>query len=137
MPKTSMAQVMGEHEKADEARKGLIDSIKGKAKEIAGAVTGNDSLTAEGQLEQTAARARKEAGAIDAVADAESESATDLLSQAGHQAAGARDVVRSGAEALAERPPRWKKPMTSKPKPGAYVNAPRPSPMEPTCPERC
>lgn len=100
--KTSMAESMGEHEKADEARKGLIDSIKGKAKEIAGAMTGNDSLTAEGQLEQTEARARKEAGVIEAVADAEAESATDLLYQARHQAAGARDVVRSGAEAAEE-----------------------------------
>ncbi|BBX86858.1 CsbD family protein [Mycolicibacterium aubagnense] len=90
---------MGEHEKADEARKGLIDSIKGKAKEIAGAVTGNDSLTAEGQLEQTQARARREANTIEAVADAEAEAATDLLSQARHQAAIARDMVRSGAEA--------------------------------------
>lgn len=97
-----MAESMGEHEKADEARKGLIDSIKGKAKEIAGAMTGNDSLTAEGQLEQTEARARKEAGVIEAVADAEAESATDLLYQARHQAAGARDVVRSGAEAAEE-----------------------------------
>jgi uncharacterized protein YjbJ (UPF0337 family) len=94
--------VMGEHEKADEARKGLIDSIKGKAKEIAGAVTGNDSLTAEGQLEQAEARARREANTIEAVADAEAESATGLLSSAHHQAAGARDVVRSGTEA-AER----------------------------------
>lgn len=91
--------VMGEHEKADEARKGLIDSIKGKAKEIAGAVTGNDSLTAEGQLEQAQARARKEANAIEAVADAEADAATGLASQARHQAAGARDVVRSGTDA--------------------------------------
>ncbi|WP_234789725.1 CsbD family protein [Mycolicibacterium mucogenicum] len=90
---------MGEHEKADEARKGLIDSIKGKAKEIAGAVTGNDSLTAEGQLEQAEARARREANTIEAVADAEAESATGLLSSAHHQAAGARGVVRNGTEA--------------------------------------
>lgn len=94
-----MAEVMGEHEKADEARKGLIDSIKGKAKEIAGAVTGNDSLTAEGQLEQAEARARREADTTEAVADAESESAADLLSSARHQAAGARGVVRTGTEA--------------------------------------
>ena len=46
---------MSEHEKAEQARKGLVDSIKGKAKEIVGAVTGSDSLTAEGQLEQTQA----------------------------------------------------------------------------------
>ena len=34
-------------DKAGEARKGLIDSVKGKAKEVAGALTGNDSLTAD------------------------------------------------------------------------------------------
>ena len=62
---------MTEHNKADQARKGLIDSVKGKAKEIAGAVTGNDSLTAEGQLEQTQAQQRKEANSVEAVADAE------------------------------------------------------------------
>ena len=62
---------MTKHDKADEARKGLIDSVKGKAKELLGAVTGNDSLTAEGQLEQTQAQQRKEANALEAVADAE------------------------------------------------------------------
>ena len=62
---------MTEHDKADEARKGLIDSVKGKVKEVAGAVTGNDSLTAEGQLEQTQAKERKEANSVEAVADAE------------------------------------------------------------------
>ena len=39
---------MTEHNKADQARRGLFDSVKGKAKEIAGAVTGNDSLTRRG-----------------------------------------------------------------------------------------
>ena len=62
---------MTEHNKADEARKGLIDSVKGKAKELVGAVTGNDSMTAEGQLEQTQAKERKEANSVEAVADAE------------------------------------------------------------------
>ena len=47
---------MSEHKKADQARKGLVDSIMGKAKEFVGAVTGNDSLTAEGQLKQTQAQ---------------------------------------------------------------------------------
>ena len=47
---------MNEDSKANQARKGLFDSVKGKAKEVAGAVTGNDSLTAEGQLEQTQAQ---------------------------------------------------------------------------------
>jgi uncharacterized protein YjbJ (UPF0337 family) len=64
---------MTEHDKADQARKGLVDSVKGKAKEIVGAMTGNDSLTAEGQLEQTQVRDRKEANSVEAVADAEGE----------------------------------------------------------------
>src|SRR5258705_3040352 len=66
---------MSEHERAEQPRKGLFDSVKGKAKEIAGAVTGNDSLTAEGQLEQTQAQQRKEANSVEAVADAEAEQA--------------------------------------------------------------
>ena len=66
---------MNEDSKADQARKGLFDSVKGKAKEVAGAVTGNDSLTAEGQLEQTQAQERKEANSVEAVADAEAEQA--------------------------------------------------------------
>ena len=41
---------MTERSKAGEARKGLIDSVKGRAKEIVGALTGKDSLTVEGQL---------------------------------------------------------------------------------------
>ncbi len=33
---------MNADDKAGQARKGLFDSVKGKAKEVAGAVTGND-----------------------------------------------------------------------------------------------
>ena len=62
---------MTEHNKAEETRKGLFDSVKGKAKEVVGAVTGNESLTAEGQLEQTQAQQRREASTAEAVADAE------------------------------------------------------------------
>ncbi|MDT5112821.1 MAG: hypothetical protein QOE20_4711, partial [Mycobacterium sp.] len=73
---------MTEHDKSDQARKGLIDSVKGKAKEIAGAIIGNDSLTAEGQLEQTQAQERKEANSVEAIADAEAEAAHADLSKA-------------------------------------------------------
>jgi uncharacterized protein YjbJ (UPF0337 family) len=66
---------MSEQYKAGQARKGLIDSAKGKAKEVLGAMTGNDSLTAEGQLEQTQARDRMDANSVEAVADAEAEQA--------------------------------------------------------------
>lgn len=46
---------------AAQTRKSFMDSVKGKAKEVAGAVTGNDSLTAQGQLEQTEAKERRQA----------------------------------------------------------------------------
>lgn len=82
-------------DKADQARKGLIDSVKGKAKEIAGAVTGNDSLTAEGQLEQVQAKERKEANAVEAVADAESAEARQEAAQATAEAAQERREVQA------------------------------------------
>ena len=87
---------MTEHSKADEARKGLIDSVKGKAKEIVGAVTGNDSLTAEGQLEQTQAKERKEANSVEAVADAE---AAQAHAEAAEARRGRRTTANRGERA--------------------------------------
>jgi len=40
------------NDKAAEARQGLFDGVKGKAKEMAGAVSGKDDLVEEGQLQQ-------------------------------------------------------------------------------------
>lgn len=74
--------VMSEESTAGEARKGLIDSVKGKAKEVAGAVTGNDSLTKEGQLEQSQAQERREANRVEAVAEAEAEQARTEAAEA-------------------------------------------------------
>jgi uncharacterized protein YjbJ (UPF0337 family) len=89
---------MSEHENmSGEARKGLLDSVKGKAKEIVGAVTGNDSLTAEGQLEQTQAKERKEANSVQAVADAEAAQAGDELAAA--KVEGAQERIQSSAKA--------------------------------------
>src|SRR4051812_31511725 len=48
---------------AQEARKGLLSAMTGKVKEVAGAVLGNDSMAAEGQLQQAEAAARKDASA--------------------------------------------------------------------------
>jgi uncharacterized protein YjbJ (UPF0337 family) len=90
---------MSEHEKAEQARKGLVDSIKGKAKEIVGAVTGSDSLTAEGQLEQTQAQQRKEANSVEAVADAEAAQAR--IEAADARVAGAQARVAVAAETAA------------------------------------
>lgn len=92
---------MTEHDKADQARKGLIDSVKGKAKEIAGAVIGNDSLTAEGQLEQAQAEERKKANSIQAVADAEAAQAESEAAEA--RAAGVQERTAVSAEAAIEK----------------------------------
>jgi len=92
---------MTDHSKADQARKGLIDSVKGKAKEVVGAVTGNDSLTAEGQLEQTQAAERKEANSAEAVADAESKEAQRAAAEARNLGGAARAAV-AGEAAAAE-----------------------------------
>lgn len=90
---------MSEQNKADEARRGLIDSVKGKAKEVFGAVTGNESLTAEGQLEQTQAHERKEANATEAVAEAQARQARDDAAEAKVQ--GAQQRIAANAQAVA------------------------------------
>jgi uncharacterized protein YjbJ (UPF0337 family) len=91
---------MTEHDKAEQARKGLIDSVKGKAKELVGAVTGNDSLTAEGQLEQTQAQERKEANSVEAVADAGAEQARAEASAARLKGAQERIAVSQETAAV-------------------------------------
>jgi uncharacterized protein YjbJ (UPF0337 family) len=72
---------------SDEARKGLFDSVAGKAKEVAGGVTGKDALTKEGQLQQADARARRDANNQDAIADAQANQAAEELRQGKHRAA--------------------------------------------------
>jgi uncharacterized protein YjbJ (UPF0337 family) len=89
-----------EHSKADEARKGLIDSVKGRAKEIVGALTHNDSLATEGQLEQTQAEERKEANSIEAVADAEADRAHVEAAEARVEGAQERSAVNAHAAAV-------------------------------------
>lgn len=64
---------------ADEAKKGLLGSLTGKAKEVAGAVLGNDSLAAEGQLQQAEAQARRDANAREAVAQVQAREAAEDL----------------------------------------------------------
>ncbi|WP_123024262.1 CsbD family protein [Mycolicibacterium stellerae] len=90
---------MSEQDKAGQARKGLIDSVKGKAKEVVGAITGNDSLTAEGQLEQTQARDRKDANSVEALADAEAEQARAEVSKAREEGAQERAAVNDETRA--------------------------------------
>ena len=87
---------MSDPNTSQEAREGLIVSIKGKAKEVAGAMTGNDSLTAEGQLEQTAGRQRREAARTEAVAEAEDDQARAEAREA--RVAGAQERVAANTE---------------------------------------
>ncbi|OAN39914.1 hypothetical protein [Mycolicibacterium iranicum] len=90
---------MNSDDKSQEARQGLLDSVKGKAKEVAGAVIGNDSLTKEGQLEQAQARQRKEANITEAVADAEIDETRAELAEARSESAQARAEVDTEAAA--------------------------------------
>jgi uncharacterized protein YjbJ (UPF0337 family) len=50
--------------------KGVIEDIKGKAKEVAGAVAGNDRLKDEGRAQQDKAASQREVAAKEAQADA-------------------------------------------------------------------
>ncbi len=65
----------------EEAVKGTVEGVKGKAKEVGGAVLGRDDLHREGQAQQDKADAQRDAGKK----EAEAESA------------------RAGADAAAER----------------------------------
>jgi uncharacterized protein YjbJ (UPF0337 family) len=94
------------NDKAAEAREGLFDSVAGKAKEVAGAVTGKDDLVEEGQLQQAEARNRKAAVADEAVADAKREEAAQELSEANQEAAQQQSAAQAQAdreEAVAQR----------------------------------
>ena len=84
---------MSEQRNAEDARKGLIDSVKGRAKEIIGAITKNDSLTAEGQLQQAQARDRKEASTAEALADAQAKEARIEVTNAKLDSVDARNRV--------------------------------------------
>ncbi len=53
-----------------EAVKGVVEDVKGKAKEAAGAVSGQDDLTREGKAQQDKAAAQREAAAKEAEAEA-------------------------------------------------------------------
>src|SRR6058998_2299177 len=96
---------MSDARPAQEAREGLLASVAGKAKEIAGAVIGNDSLAAEGQLQQAEAAARKDASAREAVAEAEAREAAERLQReaeiAERQRAAVEDVAASRLQATA------------------------------------
>jgi uncharacterized protein YjbJ (UPF0337 family) len=53
-----------------EAVKGVVEDVKGRAKEAVGAVTGQDDLTREGQAQQDKAEAQRNAAKKEAEAEA-------------------------------------------------------------------
>lgn len=64
-----------------------IEDAKGRAKEAAGALTGNDDLKAEGQADQAAAKVQK---SLDDAAD----KAKDAVKGAAEAAEGAIDAIK-------------------------------------------
>ncbi|MDF2825858.1 MAG: CsbD-like protein [Mycobacterium sp.] len=54
----------------EEGAKGVVEDLKGKAKEVAGSVTGRDDLVHEGQAQQDKADAQREAAQKEAEAEA-------------------------------------------------------------------
>jgi len=84
---------------AEQARQNLMGKLSGKAKEVAGAVTGNDSLTAEGRLQQAEVTARQEAATDEAVADAQRTDAAKEIAEKTRLAAQHKQVAASQADA--------------------------------------
>lgn len=83
----------------DETGPGLLASITGKAKQIAGAVTGNDSLAREGVLQEAESRARKDAVVERAIAEERAEQAATTLSEQHRAAERAEQAVEAGGNA--------------------------------------
>jgi uncharacterized protein YjbJ (UPF0337 family) len=54
----------------EEGIKGVVEDVKGKAKEAVGTVTGRDDLTREGQAQQDKADAQQDAARKEAQAEA-------------------------------------------------------------------
>ena len=54
----------------EEAIKGVVEGVKGKAKEVAGAVTGRDDIYSEGKAQQDKADAQRNAAQKEAEAEA-------------------------------------------------------------------
>ena len=61
---------MGDKSGPQEAVKGAVEGVKGKAKEAAGTVAGRDDLVEEGKAQQDKADAQRAAGKKEAEAEA-------------------------------------------------------------------
>ena len=66
--------------------KGVVEDVKGRAKEAVGAVVGNDELQREGEAQQDKAEAQRDVAAKEAEADkARAEAAAHEAEQRSHQ----------------------------------------------------
>lgn len=61
---------MGKDSGPENAVKGVVEGVAGKAKEVVGAVVGNDDLKHEGQAQQDKADAERDVAKKEAEADA-------------------------------------------------------------------
>lgn len=69
-----------------EGVEGVVEDVKGKAKEAAGVVTGDENLKGEGHAQQDKAESEREAAKKEAAAEkARSEADVDEARQASHQ----------------------------------------------------
>ena len=70
----------------ESAAKGVVEDIKGKAKEVVGEVTGDDSKQREGRAQQDKARSERDVAEHEAKADAaRSEASVHEAEQRMHQ----------------------------------------------------
>ncbi len=78
---------MADNETGPEAGiKGVVEGVKGKAKEAAGALTGNDDLKNEGEAQQAKADAQRDVAAKEAEAEkARAEAEAHEAEQKAHQ----------------------------------------------------
>ena len=66
--------------------KGIVEDLKGKAKEVAGEVTNNDDMSQEGRAQQDKARAERDVAKHEAAAErARAESEAHEAEQRAHQ----------------------------------------------------
>ncbi len=66
--------------------KGIVEDLKGKAKEVAGNMTGNEDMAREGEAQQDKARSEREVAEHEAKAErARAEAAKDEARQQVHQ----------------------------------------------------
>jgi len=71
---------------AREGVEGVVEDVKGKAKEAAGAVTGKDELAQEGRAQQDKAKSQRTAAEKEAAAEkARAKADVDEARQASHQ----------------------------------------------------